>query len=481
MRSSAAKIAFVVSLMAISFLYGFGARAWGLFPNALLEQAWRQAKAVAPFHPPNFVNPRVYDRQGVRQVAPDKMQPGLTLVTSMWDGPDGWLPEARLLNQEGKVLHKWRVDPRAIFPDSLDERRVGRRYIHGSHLLPNGDVLVNFGQVGTVRLDACGTVQWRLAARSHHSIERADDGSFWISGSSQEPRLTSSGHPKGFPGLGEPVYHEPLLHVSKDGTVLDTINVLEVLYANDLERYITEAFQPQAKEKGPQTADLTHVNDVEPLGTSLADEYPLFEVGDLLVSVRNVGLVLVVDPDTETVKWHAEDPFIMQHDPDFLGDGWIGIFDNARDFTRRGTMLGGSRIVAIQPHTDSVEVRFPTPRSDTFYTGSQGKWQQLENGNMLLTESWTGRIVEVTSKGRTVWEWVHAPYNEDHVPAVTEATRYDLTPTEIAAWPCSSVDTTSAVQSARPMHGRGSATRRTVPYADVWNRVERGLVAGHQL
>jgi hypothetical protein len=98
------------------------------------------------------------------------MQPGLTLVTSMWDGPDGWLPEARLLNQEGKVLHKWRVDPRAIFPDSLDERRVGRRYIHGSHLLPNGDVLVNFGQVGTVRLDACGTVQWRLAARSHHSI-----------------------------------------------------------------------------------------------------------------------------------------------------------------------------------------------------------------------------------------------------------------------------------------------------------------------
>jgi hypothetical protein len=439
------KVAFVVSLVVLAFLYGFVARAWDWFPNELLVQAADQAEAVYPFSPPSFVTSRVYDRQGVRKVRPDQMQPGLTLITSEWEGENGWLPEVRLMNRDGNTVHKWRVDPRKLFPDSLDDRRIGRRNIHGSHLLPNGDVLVNFGQVGTVRLGACGDVQWRLPARSHHSIERADDGSFWLSGSSQEPRRTTPRHPDGLPGLVKPVYHEPLLKVSEDGTVLDSINVLDVLYADGLERHIAEAFQPHANKEGLQTADLTHINDVEPLGASLADEYPLFDEGDLAVSIRNLGLVLVVDPETETVKWHADGPFILQHDPDFLGNGWIGIFDNASDFTDRGAMLGGSRIVAIQPHTDSVEVRFPTDHSEPFYTGSMGKWQQLENGNMLLTESKAGRVVEVTAQGRTVWEWVHAPYDENHVPEVTEATRYDLTPEDIAKWSCASADTSAAM------------------------------------
>ncbi|WP_263841697.1 arylsulfotransferase family protein [Salinibacter sp.] len=446
MRSSVAKGAFVASLMVFSFLYGFGAREKGWFPNALIEQVWRQAKVVSPLHPPNFVNPRVYDRTGADPVAPEEMKPGLTLVTSMWDGPDGWGPEVRLMDRAGRPVHTWRLDPRSLFPDSLDQRRIGRRYIHGSHLEPDGTLLVNFGQVGTVQVDACGDVQWRLAARSHHSIERAEDGTYWIPGSSKTARRTTAAHPEGFPGLDKPVYHEPILHVSADGEVQDRLNVLDLLYANDLERYIAEAFQPQAKGKGPQTKDITHMNDVEPLGSSLAGEHPLFDAGDLLVSLRNLDLVFVVDPGTRTIKWHADDPFLMQHDPDFLGDGWIGVFDNASDFTFRGTMLGGSRIVALQPHTDSVEVRFPTPQSDSFYTAAQGKWQQLDNGNMLLTESRAGRVVEVTPEGRTVWEWIIEPYSDRYVPAVTQATRYALSRTDVAAWPCSSVEATPAAR-----------------------------------
>ena len=342
------------------------------------------------------------------------------------------------MDAHGTILHKWRMDPRGIFPDSLDERKIGRRYIHGSHVLPDGDLLVNFGQVGTVRVNSCGEVQWRLAVRSHHSIERAADGSFWVSGSSQKPRLTTPDHPDGFPGLKRPVYQEPILHVRPDGQILDSLNVLDVLYTNGLERYIPRAFHPQAVDTPPETKDITHTNDVEPLGPLMADEYPLFEEGDLLVSVRNLNLVFVVTPEDEVVKWHTDDPFLLQHDPDFIGDGWIGIFDNASDFTVRGAMLGGSRIVAVQPHTDSVEVRFPTPNSEPFYTAEQGKWQQLKNGNMLLTESQAGRVVEVAPSGETIWEWVHAPYEESYVPAVTEATRYDFTAETINSWPCSS-------------------------------------------
>lgn len=53
--------------------------------------------------------------------------------------------------------------------------------------------------------------------------------------------------------------------------------------------------------------------------------------------------MLVVDSRSETVKWPASAPFIQQHNPDSIGDGWVGVFDNRDDFAERG----GSRIVAL--------------------------------------------------------------------------------------------------------------------------------------
>jgi hypothetical protein len=178
----------------------------------------------------------------------------------------------------------------------------------------------------------------------------------------------------------------------------------------------------------------------------MADEYPTFEAGDLVVSIKRLHLVFVFDPDTREVRWHASDPFIAQHDPDFIGDGWIGVFDNNNDGTARGTLLGGSRIVAVQPHTDAVEVLFPTEHSEPFYTSGQGRWELLNNGNMLLAETASGRVVEVDSTGRTVWEWIHRPYSESRVPEVTQASRRALTPADVAAWPCASDSTQAAAE-----------------------------------
>ena len=108
-------------------------------------------------------------------------------------------------------------------------------------------------------------------------------------------------------------------------------------------------------------------------------------------------------------------------------------------------MLGGSRVATVQPPTDSVRVRFPTRHSAPFYTATAGGWQLLEGGTMLLTESKAGRVVEVAPSGRTVWEWVRAPYDPDEsqVPFVTEGTRHDLTRAEVASWPCSPDDSTT--------------------------------------
>lgn len=440
--SSLAKIGFVLSVAALSLAYGVAANKYRLFPNSLLAQAAKQAQAIyLSWSPgPSSATPSVYERKGVRIASPSKVQPGLTLLASSWKSSDQWKQGLRLIDNRGRILHEW-LFKRRIFRGGASQRiDPERASIHGSSLLANGDVIFNLSYVGMARLDACGDVLWTLKEGNHHSIARAEDGSFWVPGVSRRPRAKSEHHPDGFPGLDDPVWVDQILHVAEDGTLLDKFVVLDLLYANGLERFIVQEHQPDAGTDGPRTKNLTHMNDVEPLPSSMADEYPLFDAGDLLISLRNLHLVFVLDPESRTIEWYASEPFIQQHDPDFMGKGWIGVFDNRDDFMKRGKMLGGSRIIALQPHTDSTDVLFPTPQSDPFYTDVQGKWQMLKNGNMLLTESVPGRIVEVTPNGRTVWEWIHEPYGNSKVPSVTKASRHDLTVDEVASWSCTSVD-----------------------------------------
>lgn len=426
------KVAFVLSLAVLSFLYGFATQRFDLFLNPVLERAVRQALVAGPApgsELPQYAAPRVYDREGVRVEQPDRIQPGLTLISSVWEDPD-WQPGLRLIDAKGRTVHHWRVDPEEVFSSAAAHPLAWNDPdIQGSYLFPNGDVIVNVEYVGTVRLDACGRVLWRLREGGHHSIARADDGSFWIPGVSDAPPATSPDYPEGLPGLSGPIYHDRLLRVTADGEILQDIDLLQLLFENGLDRHIH-------KKAKLDDRDVTHLNDIEPLPDSMATGYPLFEAGDLAISLKALDLVLVVDPTSRRVKWHMSHPFIAQHDPDFIGNGWIGVFDNNRDGTKRGTVLGGSRIVLVQPHTDSVTVPIPTPRSESLYTPYRGKWQRLANGNMLLTESIAGRVVEVAPDGSTVWEWVAGPYGESGVPEVSKGVRMHLPPEDVASWPC---------------------------------------------
>lgn len=423
------RAAFLLSAAVLLVLYGYGARAFGWFPNSFLRQAIQQANFH--FGEPHYLSPRVYESAGTRVVEATAMAPGLTLLSAHFKNSE-WRAGLVLIDRDGRTMHEWLIDPAELFPVSRTAQGFqASRGIHGSYVFPNGDVLLVVDYVGIARLDACGDVIWRMGNDAHHSIARADDGTFWVPISTSAAIPTSAQFPEGYPGLDRPVNHDHLLQISEDGEEIKKISILDVLYRNDLVRFL-----PKARTVVP--SDLMHVNDVEPLSEQLSHEHPLFDVDDLLVSIRASDLVLVVDPETEVVKWHSSDPFVQQHDPDFLPGGWIGVFDNRRDGTSRGTQLGGSRIVAVQPHSDSTKVIFPVAEAEPFYTPILGKWQMLRNGNLLLTEGRPGRVVEVAPDGKTVWEWIHQPYDVSRAVEVTEGTRYDFTPEEVAAWACGS-------------------------------------------
>jgi len=424
---------FVVSIGFFALLYGFLAERYKLFPYHSLNRAVDQAEVIlsSTIFTPHYLYPKVYEDHGVKTYNVNAIEPGLTLLTSFWPEYD-WKAGIKLIDLNGNTIHGWELDPSKIWPEGVpDLSDINGIYPHGTYLFPNGDILFNIEYVGLIRMDSCGLVKWRLDYPTHHSISIDDDGNFWIPGNISRVKNSNEdrNHISQYPGLAVPIAEDRLLKVSPEGEILKDIDLIKVIYENDLQRYI-----PKVSKR--RRGDIFHLNDIDVLREEMAAEYPLFEKGDIAVSLKYLHLVMVLDPNTGLVKWHSTDHVIEQHDPDFTGNGWITIFDNNADYSPRGEMLGGSRIVAIQPHSGESRVAYPVNNSERFYTKAGGKWQLLENKNMLITEARAGRAFETTADGELVWEWIHQPYDNNSVTEVLEASRYAITSEQVSSWSC---------------------------------------------
>ena len=436
MRTILSKLPLILFLLAVAaavWLAGALSARFNVFPYAQLDALYTNLKAV---HRSNNFHRATYDIVGVKKHLPDQIAPGLTLLTTLFPEHD-WNPGVRLIDSDGNILHDWKPDFDDLFPD----RTVAASPIHGAHLFPNGDLLFNLSYVGIARIDRCGNKIWSTKeGKAHHSISPAADGNFWVSGLiARQRNAEDEAYMEKFGGLRPPIFEDLYVKFSPDGEILKSISSLDVLEQNGLWHLL---YRNGSRSKGPPDdpgyhGDILHLNDVEELRPEMADSYPLFDAGDLVVSLRQISSVLVFDPDTLEVKWVGTNPLIMQHDPDFMGDGKIGVFNNNTDRTARGTFLGGSNILAFEPHTGAVEQIYPTEKSPHFYTAFAGKWQLLPNGNYLTVESRSGRALEANPAGETVWEWYSERLDGTHVPEVLEASRYDnITAETVAGWTC---------------------------------------------
>jgi len=425
---------FILAVAFLAFLFGAAVGIYRIFPyNYLNEPFAALAQAMARKQEGgsatvNYLYASRYPGSGVTLFDSDRAQPGITLLTSHWPRNGRLGAGVRLIDMEGNKLHEWIVDPESIWAESPHNDYAGGKYnkpenfVHGSYLFPNGDLILNVEYLGLVRMNACSEILWKLPYRAHHSVDRDDDGNFWVAGLNwRESRVDDYVH------LKPPFVDETLLKVSPNGELLEEIFVLESLYASGYQGFLADIIPKY---------DVTHVNDVDVLGADMAESFSMFKAGDILVSMRNLSLVIVVDGDTHEVKWHFRHPLIHQHDPDFEADGHIVIFDNQDDTTRDGSKFGRSRLLRVDPVSNDYEVIYPVTAEQSFYTEEGGKHQLLENGNRLITEANPGRVFEVTPAGETVWSWIIDQNDAGLVPEVLEGTRYPLHYAEFAAVSC---------------------------------------------
>ena len=414
-------VLFCIGLLCVAFAYGIAVERYHLFPHHVVVRAaaavqdwranWRHYFQLRS----KYLMPTVRTTGGVTRHDRAAASPGYTFLTLFRDDRFG----ATLIDMEGRPIHTWDIAFSTAFPNQHHLEIAPPDFdiaLHATALLPNGDVILNMEGAGAVRLDRCSNIVWRLPVETHHSIDYLPDGELLIT-ADRKHYAAEARWPGLVPGRNGYFWENMVLRLRPDGSLAERVSILDVVYNSGWAALLFSDEKPVIETEEPM-----HVNDVEVLRADMAAAFPLFRAGDVMLSLRNASTILVVDGRTWRIKWTMTGPFLYQHDPDFLPNGHILVFDNRRTGGR--PKLGQSRILEIDPNTRDIVWSYQGSDEEPFYTELRGMQQLLPNGNILVVEAEHGRVFELKrgSPDRIVWEYVNLA-EDGFVGLVTGAER----------------------------------------------------------
>lgn len=341
----------------------------------------------------------------------DKTCDGFTLCMY---GPNS---RAVLVNMAGEVVQQWHVPFSQLWPapphihGRIEDSAV---YFNDGRLYPNGDLLaVVEGPInlqnpsngyGLVKLDKDSRVLWKYAERCHHNVDVAEDGSLYALANEIVEQV-----PPRLAYLPTPCMVDFVDVISPQGKRTKRIPLLDALSNSPYAALFGKLERPKipgtTAPSGARTAfyaddvqrrDVLHCNSVKVLSRTVAPKYPSFRAGQLLISSRHLDAIFVLDPKSEKVVWAARGPWQAQHDPSFLDNGHLLLFDNL------GSQLG-SRILEYDPQTQAFPWIYPGEKEKPFLSEIRGMCQRLPNGNTLIVHSDGGKVFEVAPDRELVW------------------------------------------------------------------------------
>ncbi len=331
---------------------------------------------------------------GVTLHDPERVAPGLVFFSSQVQ------KKAFLLDADGTVVHTW-----------ISDRRVGHVEINDA-----GELFTIQKERGLGKLDWHGDEVWLASAPgAHHDFDFLEDGRIYL--------LTRAPIVVEHAGEQYPILNDYVQLVTPDGQVLDDpLSLFDLVgdritdkrwaairsYMQGRAERLEKSDDSRPRRSQTETErdivhdtpyDVFHTNTVEVLKRGLPGVY---ERGDLLLSVRELDLVLIVDPQTREIRWsYGPGEISRQHHPSLLENGNVLLFDNGRRLKR-------SRVIEVDPKTSRIVWSYEGDPPETFYSFFRGAAQRLPNGNTLITDSANGRIFEVTHDGEAVWTY-YAP------------------------------------------------------------------------
>lgn len=295
---------------------------------------------------------------GVTRQVPDRSSAGLTLYGDERSG------QLISIGMDGAVVQAWNAP--------------GHDRVEMGVVLPGGGAVLLSTDQGVTLVEEDSTVTWQTPLSCHHDLWPLPDGGFLV------PVHTSRAY------RGRRVRFDAIARLDAEGRVVERVDLFDLREALSPLHRASPLDDPSTVDPGT-TYDYHHLNAV-----SVIPPESSWLPGAWLLCLRNVDLVLALDPHRREVLWsYGPGNLDAPHHPTLTPGGNILIFDNGR---RRGW----SRVIEIDPRTGAKAWEY---RADGFFSEVRGAAQRLPGGTTLITESERGRVFEVTRAGEIVWEW----------------------------------------------------------------------------
>jgi len=363
--------------------------------------------------------------KGTTIYRPGKCCNGYTVVLL----PGKGAPAVGLIDMNGSPVHRWQMDGGAA-----------KGGVPRARLLADGRLLVlrcehreHRGCAQEYAWD--GELVWEYTPPHglwpHHDVEKTASGNTLLICRETVPEHIRR-HAKE-PERRQMLYSDVIQEISPDGEVVWEWHQYEHLDVNRRVR-VPAPFDWGPGPENDTLVDWTHTNTVQAIPENKWHDGGdgRFKPGNLLMSLRQLDVVLLVDRGKKRIVWEYSGDYngglSGQHDSHMIekglpGEGNVILFDNGASPTTNLAHCGCSYVLEVNPTTD--EIVWVYDRGERFHSNFTSSCQRLPNGNTLILESAHRRIFEVTAEGETVWEHVFAGppfaqrayrYGYDHCP-----------------------------------------------------------------
>lgn len=326
--------------------------------------------------------------------------PGYNLFLS------GHFEGADLIDLEGNLIHRWESPRRDVLRRRAKKPRRGNLDgLRFAHALPDLGLLAIHDYIALVRLDRVSRLIWSYAGEPHHDLWIGKDGEIFVLTSREEllPRFNRQ----------TPLLLDYVTVLDLSGQEQRSYSILEML-ENSPYAFLLPAVN---RIEDDEPLDILHANSIQVFdGNPAGRNHRIYREGNILLSLRNLSLVFIYDPDAEEIVWGwGPTNLSYQHKARLLENGRILIFNNG---------LEASRVLEVDPLTREIAWEFRGGPDRPFFTRLLGSSQRLPNGNTLIAESEAGTVFEVTPAGEIVWRFVNPGETGGKIAVIPEMHRY---------------------------------------------------------
>lgn len=412
------KYIFVIASVFVLFFGGLLTGKYQTFPYSIFEPFVQsvdglKARWVLDSYNHNIRwKPDHWHKTGVTTHIPGEAYGDATVFTTAHD------QKIRLIDMNGQKLHEWALSFNALWPEQqhlyapkhMDDSYF---YLRDVHLFADGSLITIFGAggltpwgAGMVKLDKDSNVIWKIADYFYNRFTITPDGRIYA----LRHQVRTVPFEKA-PDLVTPLLEDTVTIISPDGNIEDSIPVLQAFLDSDFASFTT------LLEDSPE-GDYTHSNSINVISRDAAN-IPWLKKGYLLLSLRNASAFAVIDPATKKVVHAAWLPARRQHDIKLTLRNTFLLFDNQGHLGTGGI----SRVLELDPVT--LAILHSIEGKD--YGLSSKEWGAIEeqpNGNLLITDAESSRLLETAPSGKIVWEYFFAEKNGANNAVISAAYRF---------------------------------------------------------